>query len=775
MKDAKPKPDKPKVVIASLLEILLFVFTLIIIVLRATYTEAPMPQTSQIQSAIHDTVYSLALSGGLIFSMLLLLLIRLFTGRLSFKINLMAIAFLLLLIAAVISSVYAPNKRAAINASLIFLSPMLMVLLLVCLLDSHVKIKILLIVIASLGIVSSWQSAEQFFISNNAIIEQYKENPYAILDPLGIRLNSLNHILLEHRILSKDVRGCFTTGNSAGSFAILAAFAAVAMLAELLKTRKSFPSSTGNRGLAAIMILIILFGLALTRSKGAIGAFLIALAVFAMLVLSKKQKVFKNTILACVIAAVCILIPLAAWYGLKHNRLPGGNSMLVRWQYWRASAQMAADHSLTGIGPGNFVYAYHQYKPPSAPETVSDPHCFILNILTQYGPLGLLAFLLFVLVPMWRSSLVPSNALEKPTGRGFIKLALFCTLVPTAVMLALRPALLPQSHAITLDEKIYVLFNDFIAPAAALVVGFALFIKSIQTIPNNPDGREAAEKNAFALQNTNLTAIALFCGLLGVLIHNLVDFAIFEPGVFTTFCAVLACLIALCYQAQSRPKPMPAPAWLKITAIAGAAAIGFAYFNYALLPVSKSTSKIAKALYAVSAARLNLAHDLLTIATHDDPLSPEAPITNARLYLDYFSSPGVSRSDLFYETEKALSAAIPRNPADYKIFDLLAELYSLRAQDEPEEKEQWLMQAFDAESTAVSLFPGSGEIHFKLAQIADELGQTDSALENYQKAVIIEDGFREQFRTMYPGRDIFSRLGEGKYIFAKQRIEELSD
>jgi hypothetical protein len=773
MKNHKSKIVNPKITFASLLENALFVVCLIVIVLRATWTEAPIPLTSPLLSAINDTVYSLSLSGILIFALLLLLLIRLFTRRLSFKFNLMEIALVLLFIAAMLATLCAPNKRAAINASLILLAPLFMAILLARLLDSHVKIKILLIAITALGVVASWQSAEQFFVSNNVIIEQYKDDPASILDPLGIQPGSLNQMLLEHRILSKDVRASFTTGNSAGSFAILASFAAVALLAELLKTRKSFPASSGNRGLAALLLAAILFGLVLTRSKGAIASILIASAVFTLLLKSKKPKITKNIILAACVLAVLALIPLAAWFGLKSGRLPGGNSMLVRWQYWHASAQMAADHSLTGVGPGNFACVYHQYKPPSAPETVSDPHCFVLSILTQYGPLGLLGFLLFLLIPLWRSSLAVPDAIEKPSSSRFIKLALLCVIAAAAAMLALRPFILPPNTAITPDEKIYVFFSEYIAPAAAFVVGFALLLKSIQTITKTRNGNSPAAKDEYCLQNTNLTAIALFCGLLGVLIHNLIDFAIFEPGVLTAFCAVLACLIALDSQTLSLPKPAPAPAWLKITASAGFIAIGFAYFNYAFLPVAKSTANIAKSFQPTYFGWLQLAHNLLASATENDALGPDAPLMNARLYLQHFDSPQIPHSQLFAETEQALSAAIPRNPADYKIFDCLAELYSLRANSESDKKDHWLTQAFDAASLSVSLYPGEAELHLRLAQIADGLGRSDVALEHYEKAAEIEDGFREQFRLMYPGKEVFSRLGEEKYSLAKQRILDL--
>ena len=71
--------------------------------------------------------------------------------------------------------------------------------------------------------------------------------------------------------------------------------------------------------------------------------------------------------LAVSVPLVLLLTGLASFamvhYGLKHGSLPGGNSMLVRWQYWAASAHMYADHPWTGIGLSNFSEWYPHYKP----------------------------------------------------------------------------------------------------------------------------------------------------------------------------------------------------------------------------------------------------------------------------------------------------------------------------------------------------------------------------------------------------------------------------
>jgi hypothetical protein len=766
MKNSTTKNDNTKNWFLLLLENVLFICCVAAIVLRATYTEAPSPLATQIQAALNDTVYSLALSGVLIFAFLLWVLAELFGRRFSYRLNSFQVGLAILLLGAILASLYASNKRAAINASLIFIAPLLMAAILSKLLDSHVKVKILLIVIISLGLVASYQSADQFFVSNDIMLQEYKDDPNSILEPLGIQPGTINQMMLEHRIYSKDVRASFTTSNSAGSFGILTSFAAIALLAELLKKRKSSSLPFKNLLLAGCVLAVVLFGLFITRSKGALASFVFAMAVFVLLLRSNRLKLTKNIILTCLIIGLMTLIPFMGWYGLKFGRLPGGNSMLVRWQYWLASAQMTADHPLTGAGPGNFATLYHQYKPASSLETVSDPHCFILSIFTQYGSLGLLGFLIIVLVPLFRVSPAEPFNLDKPSGPQFIKFAIGCVIIPVIATLLLRPFVTPPSIAATFDEKLYVLSTSYFAPAATFAVGFVLLIKALQT----------TQTKNYAIQNTSITSTALFCGLLGVLIHNLIDFAIFEPGVLTTFCAVFGCLIALNARVPSKLKsPAKAPVWLKTTICAIVLFIIYAYFNYAFLPVVKSTTEIAQAQRSFGFGQFYLAHDILESATNDDPLSPDAPSMNGRLYLQRPYLPTIKQSEIFDNAEQAFFIAAQRNPDDYKNFDSLTDTYFLRAQLQPDEKDHWLNQAFESASVAVSLYPGDGELHFRLAQIADELGKTQIALEQYQKAIEIEDSFRKQFHRMYPEREVISRMPEEKYLLAKNRVKILSE
>ena len=55
-----------------------------------------------------------------------------------------------------------------------------------------------------------------------------------------------------------------------------------------------------------------------------------------------------------------------------------------------------------------------------------------------------------------------------------------------------------------------------------------------------------------------------------------------------------------------------------------------------------------------------------------------------------------------------------------------------------------------------------------------KLGKTDIALKHYKKAIAIEQAYRRKFRQMFPDKELVSRLGDDKYNFATQRVEELS-
>jgi len=752
-----------------ILEYVLLALCLCVIAIRATYTENPDAQ-SVAAANLNDNLYTLSISAVLFFSFALWFIFAFCSSKFSYRFTALEIGLCLFCIAAVIAGFAASNKRAAITNSLCLIAPVLMAVLLVQILDSQSKIKLVLTVIAALGVVSAHQCFEQFFVSNKATIAQYELAPQTILEPFGIQPGSFQQFLFEHRLYSKDIRAFFTTGNSAGSFAILACFAALALFIDKFRNRRSGQYTPLSLVTSGIAVSVVIFGLIITRSKGAIAASLIAATMFVAFIyfgdwLKSHKKAILFVCLLSFIAAVCAI----AAYGLSHDQLPGGNSMLVRWQYWYASAKMYADHALTGVGPGNFAHFYTHYKPAAAIESVSDPHNFLLSVLTQYGPLGLVGFLVLFILPLRRSfpgQAGPSKQIQSQPN--FSTLAIIYLTIVSAALLLIRPMIIPFTHSNDPNVIIYVVFTLYVVPVIAFVLGSWFLTK---------DAKQAASNGSRA---TYIPA-ALFCAAIGLLLHNLIDFAIFEPPVFTAFCAIIACLIATDFQQNPRPTFVLKPALpAKIILASAALALIGAYFYYAWYPVAKTTN-IQRQMQ-----QLGYSNELLDKATEYDKLDSTAPNLNGRLYLQHYKETQNAQTLLLEKAETCFLTAIDRDKADFRNYEKLSEVYSLLAKNSPpsagqdlakggQEKNDLLNKSLDSLNSAVERYPGYSELRIELAEAAEQLAKTDIAIVQYEKAVEIEDAYRSQFKIMYPGRNVFSRLSEEKYDNAKQRIKSLSE
>lgn len=759
------------------LEYILFALCVCAIVLRTTFTEGPTVQAAALPASMTDSMFSLPIwratlissfsmfvSTVLIFCFVIWIVLNLCSRKFSYSLSSIETGLLLFCAAAVISGFAAPDKRGVISNFTGLVAPVLMALLLVQILDSQTKIKVIIIVIVALGIVSTYRCWEQYS-ENEHLIKFYEEDPDATLAQHRITPHSLEHFQFEHRLYSKDISGFFTTSNSAGSFALMACFAALVLLVDRLKNIKPDSLEIAWLIMRGIAVAIVVLGLILTKSKGAIIATIFAAAMFIIyLCLGNLLRAHKKTILiACLILSIAGGV-MVTQYGLKHGRLPGGNSMLVRWQYWRASAKMFADHLFTGVGPGNFSHFYPHYKPAAASESVADPHNFLLSILTQYGPIGLVGFLAMIFFPFWKVLFDKhvNHLLETHlTELNFKKTAIIFAIIASVVLLFIRPLIFPLPPTATSQERQAGIIIMYIMPVVVFIAGFSL--------------ATAGETKQIA--HTSTTIAALFCALLGVVIHNLIDFAIFEPGVFTVFWALIACMIAIYSQTNPRPQIVlkPSPIIKKLTVIAGLVFI-CVYLNYVSIPVSKTSAKIQLANRAISSGQLEKAHRLLHTASEDDSLSSEALSLDGKLYLHHFKVTSSTNRDLLLQAEKKSLGAIESNKAAFKNYERLTKVYCLLSDiSKDQEKIDWLNKAYDNTLYTVEhLYPGCARLRIELAKISELLDKTDIAIREYEIAIDIEKQYREQFREMYPEREeVVSRLEWKKYLFAKERLKYL--
>ena len=507
---------------------------------------------------------------------------------------------------------------------------------------------------------------------------------------------------------------------------------------------------------------MVIGGLLLTKSKGGILAFAAGSALFAALLALRKQlSEHKRLALSVAVPLVLLLAGLLSYavisYGLKHGSLPGGNSMLVRWQYWTAAARMYADHPWTGIGLGNFSDYYPHYKPAPALESVSDPHNILLSLIIQSGPLGLLGFLTMVFVPLWRLAVrrVETASAEPAALRKPALQILFAVL---GALIVLRPALMPpNSGEGDVGVFLYAAVTLYLAPAAAFLVGFMLITAPLETTLPEPSRFGRA-----------VLPTAMACAIPVVLLHNLVDFAIFEPGVWMTFWVMMACLVAgNSPQRPDSPAVRQTSRARRVGIIVVAVVLMGIYYFYVWRPVWSATVNVQDAMTAASTGQFDRAHAALDAASAADPLSSTAANFNGRLYLQQYEMARQKQPALLDKAAGYLRQAIDANPADYKNYEKLAQVYA---------QAQRRQDTYDWYLKAAELYPGCERLWFRLGQVAEQLGKPEAALGYYTRAVRIEEAYQQQFRRMYPAREkVISRLGEKELATARKRIEELSN
>ncbi|MHC4563952.1 MAG: tetratricopeptide repeat protein, partial [Planctomycetota bacterium] len=325
------------------------------------------------------------------------------------------------------------------------------------------------------------------------------------------------------------------------------------------------------------------------------------------------------------------------------------------------------------------------------------------------------------------------------------------------VLLLIRPMLLGRSGDAGLDVLVYEVTTLYVAPVAAFLIGFLLLV-----LPLENDGRRASHTG-----QGFIGLAALTCAVTGVLAHNLIDFALFEPGVWTTVWMILACLVAAGHGTPDAPEPAARPARPVAKVAAGAGAILLlAYVLFVWRPVYATTTRMQQAQSAAATGRFDRAHQLLAAASQADPLCAAPAYLDGRLYRQQYQRTGRQRPDLLEAAARRFQEALAVNSADYKNYEKLGDVSS--------ELRQW-REAYDWYVKAADLYPGSGRLSFKAARVAEMLGEVEAALRYYQRAVEIEDSYRRQFRQMYPEREkVVSRLGEEQYGLARQRIEQIT-
>jgi hypothetical protein len=255
--------------------------------------------------------------------------------------------------------------------------------------ESSALAGILVVTAAAVAVYGLYQVAVEL----PAIRTAYQRNPADVLRQVGIEPGTPAQMLYEMRLLhSNEPWSTFALTNSLAGFLIGPLVVALAVGWENLRSRdgEGRGSRLGALALAAGPVLLLLICLILTKSRSAYVGLAVALAVLAW----RSRRLVRTRRLALVALGGLVVLSALVVAGLKTRQLDplvlteAGKSLRYRWEYWVGAWGVITESPRsfwTGVGPGNFGWAYLKQKLPESSEEVRDPHNMILEVWATAG------------------------------------------------------------------------------------------------------------------------------------------------------------------------------------------------------------------------------------------------------------------------------------------------------------------------------------------------------------------------------------------------------
>ena len=722
--------------------------------LKMSYSESLIYNITLFED-FSNIVYSLRLSNILLLTSLTWLFYMFLRRQSVFAKNQLMIPAFAFITLACIFIIFASNKRSAINYTITLSSTIIAGLVLFQLINSPLRIKFVFALLIGLACMNAIECVNQYTTSNQMVISDYESDPAKHLANLNIEKDSLEYWQYKHRLYSKDIRGFLATSNSVSTFFILAISIITAGTTALTAKDKTHVKFK-NLIIPLSGLVLILAAFFLAYSKGAIIASLITLILLTAFMLLRK-KILNHKYIFISVASVLIItaVSITVYFGSTYGKLPGGNSMRFRWQYWSASWEIFKENPIFGVGGNNFATAYLKHKLPQALETINDPHNFILSILCQFGPFALIAFLILIIKPLLASLFADSDEnkllsqnIENPKtlylSASIVALVLFIFRIPLANI--------PPSNDPLVAS--YILFTVYFIPAFVFILAFCLSVKHLNLSKNN-----------------NTFRIILTFGIISILIHNTIDFAIFDSGNLLAILAVLACIINLTHNKKlKQPQLIKVSGKVLKTTILCAAALIYSVVCYSEIKVEISNNQIKEAFESpfFNESKLNS-------AVMSDSINPYTAIIQGDIFYDKYLQERSSLNDL-EKAQQSYNLASTRDPLRYNSFTKSAKTSFIFAQiSSAENRVYHLNTAKKNLLHSLELYPYKSQNWIELASVYEKLNENKEALKCYEKAVELEQQFQKEFKILYPvTHETIYRMGKDDFMDAVKKIEKLS-
>jgi len=767
--------------VRSVIDFILLLICMVVITARCQISETYMADSTGWLSEGADEIgyagvtATLIFAGVILFSAVLWLMVRLGQNKINWRPTSLLGPVVLLIAAGVISTIYASNKHIAAVGVITLLSQFVLAVLLVQILNRPWKQHLLLGVLVAAGVVMAYRCAELYYFELPNLVEEYQKNPNKILLEQGLAPGSYGAEQFANRLLSRDVGGYFLISNTAAAFFILSIMTTLALFAALTGRSDAPIRQFLSLGLG-LLIIAQAAGLMITQSKGGIAGWLAALILLGLLWWGRRRfsRYWRTTIMASLVL-VGLVIAAAIAHGIHHGRLPT-LSMWVRWQYWQAGWAIITHHWFTGVGMENFGTYYRHYMIAAAPEVVKDPHSLPIALWSQWGILGLAGFTWAVLgicfhLARPRRTETAENKLPVPQGLSPVYWWTIGLLVLFSVLLVRWSV--SQMSDLAPAEFISILVIVFLIPGLVWLISFyitqALINTNSETIP-------PANPTKFQ----SLAPLILGCGLLGFLLHNSIDFALFQPGAGTFFFATLALALAI------RNTEPSTTASTQITQkkstlliILLVAMTLFAGWSFMTITFTRSEYLLARA------AKEPYAADTLTAqSARANPWDPNPSYWAGWRRQMIWNQTGRQDDNAFAQARYWLEETIKRDPANHVYYWNLSQHYLAALETAPDEqKPDCAQNAWHYGQLSLQRYPNNSELLLYVGQLLAEHGPIlerenwkSEALQLLEKSLAVEQAFTDQQRQMYPERSVITpRLSPESQEQARTQIKKLKE
>ncbi len=528
--------------------------------------------------------------------------------------------------------------------------------------------------------------------------EQWQQTREQIFAQQNIEPGSFRAMQLERKVLGGELMGFNASPNSLAALVVMTVMIVAGGLSLRLGARQYCM-------MVLPLLLLVGAGWMIWRTDSK-TAFLSPIVGVVLMVAGWKLRGllanWRRAALAGGIVAVLLGWAAVVCHAMYHGTLLH-RSLTFRWHYWLGSWQVWLENLWLGVGWENFGLYYLQHRLWIAPEEIRDPHNMFVRFATELGIVGLLLACGWV-VSIFCESTAPilsgkPEREERSQGVGqIIWIAALAAVISTIAQTDFR-----QEGALILEA-----FRRGVFAFAIIVAGSMFCARDHREM--RIDGRPA-ELLLFAV----LAGIAIF------LLHNQIDFALFEGGPFFAFLAAVGALIGMRLTLREQAvESSGAGAGLVSGAVVAAGLIGVTVLI--AVPVVMGEDSARRADDEVAAGRFVSAANLL-----EQGYSQSQWLRNSD-YLLRKAKAMLWNRERPAQVLSVLKRAAEANPRNISVRLAMADLL-LEMDSRTESRVQYMQ--------AVALNPADIGLRLDVARAMERMNARAEALSNYQAALQI--------------------------------------